>query len=98
MSFLIYENTCPECKEGKVIRQLFPRYDYCSKNCGILLLVPSWREPEQKVSTVCWQVGDGQLQKMTREHYEFLSAVINIAAGRIGKKYPRLVDVFHAMK
>jgi len=79
MRFLIYEDACPECGEGKVIRQLFPRYNYCSNNCGILLNVPSWREPEQKVSAVCWQVGDGQLQKMTREHYELLSTtVVNI--------------------
>ena len=82
MRFLIYEDTCPECKEGKVIRQLFPRYDYCSKNCGILLLIPSWRESEQKTSAVCWQVGDGDWQKMTQEHYELLSTVVNNATGQ----------------
>ncbi|MFH1393011.1 MAG: hypothetical protein ABIG73_01345 [Patescibacteria group bacterium] len=98
--FLIYEDMCPECSGGKVIRQLLPRYDVCSKNCGILLIVPSWREPEQKVSAVSWQVGDEGWQKMTREHYEFLSAAINIAAAKIeiGGKYPGLVDVFHSMR
>ena len=76
MRFLIYEDTCPECGEGKVIRQLFSRYDYCSKNCGILLHIPSWRESEQKTSAVCWQVGDGEKQKMTREHFQNLSLAV----------------------
>jgi len=79
MIWLIYGDECPECKtepKGEVVRQLFPRYDYCSKNCGILLFIPSWREPEQKVSAVCWQVGDGGWQKMTAGHYnDLLSAV-----------------------
>lgn len=99
--YFIYEDICPECTmepKGKVVRQIFSRYGYCSKNCGVLLLIPSWREPEQKVSTVCWQVGDGNLQRMTREHYEFLSVLMGIASARIGEKYPRLVDVIHAMR
>ncbi len=76
MRFLIYEDTCPECGKGKVIRQLFPRYDYCSKNCGILLSVPSWREPEKKVFAVCYQIGDGEWQKMTYEHFQSLSLAV----------------------
>ena len=76
MRFLIYEDKCPECGEGKVIRQLFSQYDYCSKNCGILLNIPSWREPEKKVSAVCYQIGDGKWQKMTHEHFQSLSLAV----------------------
>lgn len=93
--YLVYTDVCPECG-GSIIRQGFPRYSMCREECGILLNIPSWREPEQKVSTVCWQVGDGERQKMTWEHYEFLSAAMSIAAAKIGKKYSRLIDVFNA--
>ena len=51
MKYLIYKDECPECPtepKGEVIRQIFSRYDFCSKNCGILLHIPSWREPEKK--------------------------------------------------
>jgi len=95
MPYLVYFDKCPECKNGEIVRLLFSRYGYCSENCGILLHIPSWRESEKKVSAVCWQVGDEPLQKMTWEHYEMLSVVINIAAARIGKKYPRLIDAFN---
>lgn len=79
MTWLIYRDECPECPtepKGEVVRQLFSRYDFCSKNCGILLHIPSWRKPEEKVSAVCWQVGDGEKQKMTREHYQSLSLAV----------------------
>ena len=79
MTYLIYKDECPECKtepKGEVVRQVFSRYGFCSKNCGILLMIPSWREPEEKVSAVCWQVGDGPKQKMTWEHYQNLSSAV----------------------
>jgi len=79
MTWLIYRDKCPECPtepKGEVIRQIFPRYDVCSKNCGILLNIPSWREPEKKVSAVCWRVGNGPEQKMTLEHYQSLSLAV----------------------
>jgi len=74
---LVYTDVCPECG-GSIIRQGFSRYSMCRDQCGILLNIPSWREPGQKVSAVCWQVGDGERQKMTWEHYEMLSAMIKI--------------------
>ena len=79
--WLVYKDTCPECEgkeKGEVIRQLFPRYDFCTKDCGILLHIPSWREPEKMVSAVCWQIGDGPIQKMITEHYESLSAAVSV--------------------
>ena len=79
MTHLIYKDECPECPtepKGEVIRQIFSRYNFCSKNCGILLRIPSWREPEKKVSAVHWQVGGGEKQKMTREHYQSLSLAL----------------------
>ncbi len=98
MSFLIYEDVCPECGEGKVIRHIGARNTFCSNGCGILLRVPSWRTPEEKVSTVCLQVGNGHLRKITRRKYMSLSKTIIVAATYISEKYPRLIDVMHALK
>jgi len=79
MTYLIYKDECPECTtepKGEVVRQVFSRYDFCSKNCGILLFIPSWREPKQKVSAVTYRIGEGEWQKMTREHYQSLSSAV----------------------
>ena len=79
MTWLIYRDKCPECPtepKGEVIRQIFPRYDVCSKNCGILLNIPSWREPEKKVFAVKYRIGEGEWQKMTIEHYQSLSLAV----------------------
>ena len=101
MEWLVYKDKCPECKtepKGEVVRQIFSRRGYCSKNCGILLFIPSWKKPEEKVSAVCLRVGDGPLRKITRNKYVSLLKTFNIAAALISDKYPRLVDVMHALK
>ena len=44
MTWLIYRDKCPECPtepKGEVIRQIFSRYDFCSKNCGMERNKPS---------------------------------------------------------
>ena len=79
MTYLTYIDKCPECPtepKGEVIRQIFSRYDFCSKNCGILLNIPSWREPEKKVFAVKYRIGEGEWQKMTIEHYQSLSLAV----------------------
>ncbi len=96
--YFIYEDTCPECGKGKVVRHIGSRNAFCSNNCGILLSVPSWRAPEENVSTVCLQIGNGPLRKITRKKYVSLSKTIIVAATYISERYPRLVDVMHALK
>ena len=101
MTWLIYRDECPECKtepKGEVVRQIFSRYDFCSKNCGILLLIPSWREPKQKVSAVCWQVGDEEKQKMTREDFDAFSAIVSAVAAKFGEEYAKLIYAIDAMR
>jgi len=101
MKYLIYKDECPECPtepKGEVIRQIFSRYDFCSKNCGILLNIPSWREPEKKVFAVTYRIGEGEWQKMTREDYEAFSAVVSAAAAKLGEKYTKLIYAIDAMR
>ena len=70
---IVGSDFCPNCFTGKVERNDFHKFGLCSNKCGVLLGIPSFGEPEQKVSIIYTQVGDEPPEKMTWEHFLNLS-------------------------
>jgi endogenous inhibitor of DNA gyrase (YacG/DUF329 family) len=76
MTWLIYKDKCPGCG-AEVARHAFSRFGFCRGACDILLSIPSYRDVEKAVSFVCFKIGDGDWQKITRSEYESMYGAVS---------------------